>query len=968
MKYETIEPEIVESTVYADSGDAPSNFGYESPVISGSQQPLPDAGNESDFRVRYVPVSEAIASIKYPTVVADHIAQTAPLTSRVISAPPDELGGDRVLISCAAAIETIGASYPLRIGRLRELYGMLQHSETLRKLLSEQRESERQNLNRRNNEQNSKIDADLRRIEAEWTAERQRLNAAIADVEERCIAFRQAHEPAIELAVKEYLDLKAEAAARRDERDERQALRDEETQAALAIVEVEEDRRRKEARHQQRLLADERYERYAREREQEAVKLRADAEELAAKHAARQESEIGAEASAISGREERMSQALDAFEAALQTACEKTEALRAELERLAHEAAESFLPARREAQNRLSEAEENAHNELANLELAVSDAHRKAQVAAYRAGISMDDIHGSTHHADKLGRHHAAEECEDGHLDIELEKPHSWNWFVRGAGHLLNATMLIALGAVFGASLGLLLGAIDLSAEGIKRTDIAYVSVVICIGVFVFLVIGKATDQIARHAAKEAMKRQEKQYTAWIVPGLILVAFVAMEACVERFGLASVMENQIRDAGGTVSISTFQQVACWCLALVFSTPFVAYHAYHTAQETRNGIALRRRDETIATRIYSHFTHDLASDARGAYADWQAMLPLIDDVQQRHAARISDLNAALQRIETEIEVHPDVVRYREFLRSDLSDPHKDPSVIAARARLEEAAATYLEDPLCDSARRWRQIAEAEAEEAHQRAERANSLLREVLMDLGPRVSSEVGEVATGWVGSRLEAAVSSEKEPPITLPGIARKATGLALHRVYEQTNREVETWQEYAARHKMIMVKRGVSEHATLQAYHKQIDSLKSQIDSLDKHYYIRRKALRDELRAIDVRFTMEGGNRTSPQLDRFIEEAEKSALATRLEIDQEMLWLRELTEAPRLLAWYYSMRQRKQIRTLFAEKKQYAQALTIGPALPQRTHEEDSDVSGERSLSSPCTCSTVKRVTGFQS
>jgi hypothetical protein len=157
----------------------------------------------------------------------------------------------------------------------------------------------------------------------------------------------------------------------------------------------------------------------------------------------------------------------------------------------------------------------------------------------------------------------------------------------------------IAFGAIFGLSIGLLVGALDPTMATINLVAFLKVAAIFCvIGILMFVAIGHWITVAAAYAAEEryqaalvkGFRSRELNATffgrsaKWILAFVLLgtVAIVGIESVVDRFGVISMFIDQIIDSDpggkGALGVMMPTPLALICLAMVSSLPFVLLSA------------------------------------------------------------------------------------------------------------------------------------------------------------------------------------------------------------------------------------------------------------------------------------------------------------------------------------------------------------------------------------------------------
>ena len=162
-----------------------------------------------------------------------------------------------------------------------------------------------------------------------------------------------------------------------------------------------------------------------------------------------------------------------------------------------------------------------------------------------------------------------------------------------------NFLALVTCGAIFGSSIGLLLGFIDPDAMQVAASrQIEIWGVCSAFGIALFYILGCTAEGIFAliseqyHAALVATHRQEptavgkwlKKATIWtaVIGSMIFCLLIGIEAVVERYGIVQLAISRMSDAvmlgHATAPKADLQGVAAIMIALIASVPFMCFHA------------------------------------------------------------------------------------------------------------------------------------------------------------------------------------------------------------------------------------------------------------------------------------------------------------------------------------------------------------------------------------------------------
>ena len=232
-----------------------------------------------------------------------------------------------------------------------------------------------------------------------------------------------------------------------------------------------------------------------------------------------------------------------------------------------------------------------------------------------------DQDQGSNNNADATPNH------EEDDLNVRSADVHAFEAGLPNASvaadivhswPLMANLSLIACGAIFGTSLGLLLGVVDTDsvAMGVVQALRAW-AVCSLFGVAVFYTLGINAEALSAliaeqyHSALIASYREDRtgvgewmltaaKWTAGI-GALVFCMLIIIEALVERFGIVQLVKNQLEDvivANHTHVKGEMSSLSAFVVALVASVPFMCYHAI-------KGWAIGRRDTLLRANAAAH---------------------------------------------------------------------------------------------------------------------------------------------------------------------------------------------------------------------------------------------------------------------------------------------------------------------------------------------------------------------------
>lgn len=216
----------------------------------------------------------------------------------------------------------------------------------------------------------------------------------------------------------------------------------------------------------------------------------------------------------------------------------------------------------------------------------------------------------------------------------------------------LQAARLIALlacGSIFGLSLGVLIGVIDVRMLSIRPLAVAIPAVIVIIlGVSIFWTLGRIVTGVfglwseehylgrlnlyAEDPGKVGEWLQKSAWCTLLVAIVIAVLLIGIECQVERYGVLGVLLNKSQNAsivaghGGGAEGQGPSDLVIICLVMMVSVPFVIHHAVEAWLEVRK--------RTINQRMMDIKISDMNRSARdiqrartdkldAAYTTWLA---------------------------------------------------------------------------------------------------------------------------------------------------------------------------------------------------------------------------------------------------------------------------------------------------------------------------------------------------------
>jgi hypothetical protein len=201
---------------------------------------------------------------------------------------------------------------------------------------------------------------------------------------------------------------------------------------------------------------------------------------------------------------------------------------------------------------------------------------------------------------------------------------------------LMTAVATVTCGTIFGASIGILLGIVQMDQFTVDpQAQLRALGPLAVIGVAMFWILGRTVHGIAALLAEERYNSfiirhqgNPERVGKWlriaaflslIVLGFTLICFIVLEATIERNGIVRFFQdrstNQLILTGSKLASGGISKPTAWTLALVASVPFLFWHAlegwvYGRGHSIYKAFADMREVQVydIADEIHQEHTH------------------------------------------------------------------------------------------------------------------------------------------------------------------------------------------------------------------------------------------------------------------------------------------------------------------------------------------------------------------------
>lgn len=847
----------------------------------GGDVPYPDEiFSTADGAARY-PLPESLVKTEYESVLTRYVPQNSSLPVLY-----DARLTERILLSSRLAettewgyynqiAEKWGDVFPGRIAFMRDLLDRLRAALEDMQRLQRQAEQERINLNWRNNYNNERIETDLRALRETWERQRGEGRAAIRETEDTLISYKMSRYPEVEAERKHYFEAREKWDSERDARQQAELER--------RWKEIEEARQTDRERAAAISVRHAEIWQKVSEAEQAALTAEQAAYEIEQDTAQR----IMAESDA----------AEEKYQGVLKELFALMEAEETQLREEAQAVEEDLLTQKREREAELHQMELSAAEEQDLRERQATDVRVRAERARAAAGFTPDVSQSDQNLHDavraRFNKEIVAHKTETNHLAF----PKQERGFAPFCQRAAKFIALLAFGSVFGISLGLLTGLIvNLTPAVIRRTP--YNLPIVCLlGVAIFYLIGRVVYKAWAYAEEErnadrlaATSFGQGRYKFALLAAILLIALlIGIEVFVERYGIVESVSRQLAFQGETITFSFWKEVAYWMIALVVSTPFVLYHAYDGAMETRYRLGWQDQEAALARHRNDaiHAPETIAAcEAQGiAQAAQERLKATADDF----AAARAEAQRRIGEIDTELKTHPHLVRLQSYTENRQNRINEAPSV---RATLEEI--NVLENAI-------------EHDPTFKAAKNRAGMLRQMANDARRMAES---------------------------LPTAGELSAPIAPHPVHrpDGTQEIALSWEETVARQRWDSASQAIYQDPQVKFYQNRIKALKEYITSLDKTFSRRHGELAKQQRAVHMAFVE--ANEQNKEMILQLQDSLERLEAVQITVDEETLRLIQLTDGPALIRWFHNVGQHLFSRSPMRRRLQAAQRRR---ALPQR-------------------------------
>jgi hypothetical protein len=909
--------------------------------------PIPDdLLSDEEGSPRYSLPNELV-KVQYDMVPVATVPQTVGLSERiVISAPSARHSNPYDLGAYEEAVQDLNTRFALRVAHVREARFRLLAAGERHQQLFTLKELERQNLNWRNQVNNTRLDEELSSLRKWWEETRKNYNDEIRSIEEERITYRMERHSEIEAARKTYWEVQERCSKERDTRDQerRQFEKEQERDYQKHTDELTKQRdkqqfaEQQEARQREKALQEE----ALKSREARRVVAQKVAEDTEASAEAAELAKQQVEAEVIARFQEQLTAASEKYQKIFEEAVTRVEVMEAELREAADRIEAELLSERRHRDEWLHSIAKETAEEAARQ----NDTVHAARRAFHTTVNSQGKLPGLASLNKEGAGDIVASQADTAHLSFATRH--------KGVAHYVHMTIEIlshiAFGSIFGLSLGLLAKFVRLDAASIQVFGYRNAIFSSILGIFIFAIIGKVAKNASSYATEESEKRKANniQGINWplVFATLSILLVIVLEAFVERAGLGEYIRSKMMENMET-EFSRFQDFSLWVIAFVASAPFMIYHAYEGAMETRYRLGEKQHQSLLAVQRYELEKEEerlneerllKAQVAKGTLDAEEAQLRLLGEglhhPRREAERRIEEINALLT-------THPDIVRWQEFVARRDSQLEGDPLLLEAKTQWDRVKQSLDSDPRLKSARLLAEEARFAANDAHRKAESAESELafaledaaRQLITRTGSSVAEALGQKSGEFVSGALNLASQAARGGfgGTTSPfGIAATIAEKALIPSNAEGT-EVETWEETMARERWNSLRGSIANDPKIRFYAARVSSLQSMIRSLDTQYGKRRKQLMDQKRAIEVRLLEdEHSNRISEAMRSALHEAELDVQAAQLNFNEEIDRLMKLHATPSFLRWITAYLQNRDSQS----KRQMEASSRVKPLL----------------------------------
>ena len=826
------------------------------------------------------------------------------------------------------AFKHLMARHPLRAARLRDLYFRVQRAGEHRLELMRRDEAIRNNYNERNNTNNARLEKEIEGLREEWKKTRASVQTDIATardilIKREAVLIKDATEAQKELwslrqeiAIERDVITEAIEAARRTAEGKQQEkhwereAKNAEAQHALALTQAEQDAAQTKAREEERAAE--------RTRISDQVAVADNAIETAHTKLCAARERIAAEnQGALTDADARLETARREADGEWDTIVAAIEALALSVEQEWGER----ITARREA---VHAAHTDAARQHGLRQAALVAAEKERSLTAARAGIPVGDVETLSHREALLAhlpvtRHGKGDNTDEYLHPDEDSKPNDapkwWAGLARGGNKFLGWCCLLVFGAIFGISLGLLFTAFnfavfsDATALNIALPKLAAFFV---IGTGVFTIMGRTIDHfvtLAVEASGTAETEVDKKRGVFLsfVAGAVVVAFVAVEAIIERFGIVEsyISQQKLMTMGHADTITAkvdSNPYPYWAIALIAALPFALYHVGTAWRQAKATVATARRRADDAGREKAWLQRPEVDALLAAQNMVRAATAEIARGDSEGRALVAEAERHLAEACAEYDAHPARQRFaqRHTERDEFFETHG--GIAAARIAQEKLWRDLDNDPEIQAARKELTYWEEKRNQSQQYRDRLLQILAETGTRAAEALIERVGEtvgdvahvVATNVAGNAGSAATATAQVAGGVntllqqIAGTSREDTPLRSVRIsaMELRLKELEARRETDPEASYCRVR---------------IKSLQTRLQRSEESYKARITSLKKQRRAIELK--------PGKYLPAEIADADAQIQIAQGLFEKEFAQMMRLDELPRLVQWFVSLR-----------------------------------------------------------
>jgi hypothetical protein len=810
------------------------------------------------------PLSDAIVDNAYDTTSLVLATQYGPGKDHLVPTSYQDGKDDWYKIKAfEGELVSIATRYPIRVGRLRELYFALSAADARLKTVNRLIDEERRAINRRNNEINQSVSRDLEKLRIDYVEKRALLARAINETEDERIRHKQSRQNELDMARADYWEVRTQACAMRDARLEyvretRNKLNEADkahadTLRAINKSMLEDDIARLTAR---------------------LVKL---TDELDVKLGDISQAKYQISVDCLGTR----NNAQELYDSTYESLIQALHGQRIKLEAARDSVYAAYEP-------ELKVIRENIHrcNEEA---IKVTDDHQRELANAKGAleRLEAKSERGAIGHAPGLTQ--SALLARASHT-IHVLPPDSGPTWQIWLQKLYEVALLLVTGGLFGISLGLAFGFVK-TVDITKGKNPVVAIVFATIGVSIFATIEKFITHLWTFVAeRNGTMSKADTVSAKVISALLTVltvviamaltlGIIALETYVELQGIGQFMAARKAIKG----IQQVDKLTMTIVASIVSVPFILYHsisAYRSATFQQAEVLRKASEGDLLAESNILVVYDEAGQAAErvrALEHQPATEKLTAEYWTEQAVKLTserDNSQACVELQTFIDDFQNKIdsdARLQYLKSVIERSPED-------LQIENAALSGKES---DIDRIRTEIYNTESELTDKR----DNLLKMLppSADLGERgIVPYVNDV------------VIAENQIDGDIPKLPTDATAA-----------EVVAYQKWNS------LRRAIGQDPTVVYYNRRIKSLQSAIHSLDIRVGKERKSLKDRQRSIEVRiFQSEANQKQDTQLWALYTQAQSDLINAQAHYNEEQECLRRLVEAPRLLQWLEHIRQ----------------------------------------------------------